>query len=40
MLYNLYGTLILIQSYLFIISQPKVSFPFLIFKESFYMVFT
>ena len=28
--------LIQIQSYLFIISQPKVSFPFLIFKESSY----
>ena len=32
-------TLIQIQSYLFI-SQPKVSFQFLIFKESSYMVFT
>ena len=37
----LYGTsLIQIQSYLFIISQPKVSFQFLIFKEGSYMVFT
>ena len=33
-------TLIQIQSYLFIISQPKVSFQFLIFKESSDMVFT
>ena len=33
-------TLIQIQSYLFIISQPKISFPFLTFKESSYMVFT
>ena len=33
-------TLIQIQSYLFTISQPKVSFQFLIFKESSYMVFT
>ena len=30
-------TLIQIQSYLFIISQPKVSFQFSIFKESSYM---
>ena len=29
-----------IQSYLFMIGQPKVSFQFLIFKESSYMVFT
>ena len=33
-------TLIQIQSHLFIISQPKVSFQFLNFKESSYMVFT
>ena len=33
-------TLIPIPSYLFIINQPKVSFQFLIFQESFYMVFT
>ena len=33
-------TLIQIQSCLFIISQPKVIFPFLILKESSYMVFT
>ena len=33
-------TLIQNPSYLFIINQPKVSFQFLTFKESFYMVFT
>ena len=33
-------TLIQIQNYLFIIRQPKVSFQFLICKESSYMVFT
>ena len=33
-------TLIQFQSYVFIISQTKVSFQFLIFKESSYMVFT
>ena len=33
-------TLILIQSYLFIISRSKVSFQFLIFKEGSYVVFT
>ena len=33
-------TLIQIQSYLFIISQPKDSFKELVFKESSYMVFT
>ena len=33
-------TLIQIQSYLFITSQPKVSFRFLILKENSYMVFT
>ena len=32
-------TLIQIQSYLFL-SQPKVSFQFLIFKQSSYMLFT
>ena len=32
--------LIEIQSYLFIISQPKDTFQFLISKESSYMVFT
>ena len=31
-------TLIQIQSYLFVMSQPKVSFQFLIFRESSYMV--
>ena len=34
------STLIQFQSYLFIISQLKVSFQFLIFKQSSYMVFT
>ena len=38
--FRMVHTLIQIQSCLFIISQPKVSFPFLIFKESAYMVFT
>ena len=33
-------TSVQIQSYLFIISELKVSFQFLIFKESSYMVFT
>ena len=38
----LYGTYVNLNSELFInfLSQPKVSFQFLIFKESFYMVFT
>ena len=38
-LYGIY-TLIQIQSYLFIINQPRVSFQFFTFKESSYMVFT
>ena len=33
-------TLIQIESYLFLINQPKVSFQFLIFKDSSYTVFT